>query len=265
MRSLIAALASAAALLAAPPAARAAAQPPTILTAGIDAADHLYATWSLGAGTAFERVAFATSPEPNPFLAGFFVDDNIADVGCAGLDGCTATVATTSYTSGYPIARDRRYFVEVTAAAAGLQLTSAVWVIDEVKPLIAGEAPVGTPELPTRSPATGRLFAPAPSASLRVLALPGSIAGVLRGAVRVRVRCAAPCDVDLRLSLDGRTLVRRTGRLDGGASTALAFKPTGALRRDLRGRARAHLRISGFVTPLGGVTRRVSRAFDVRR
>src|SRR3954452_21190949 len=147
MRSLLAgALASAAVLLAAPPAALAA-EPPTILSAGIDAADHLYATWTLGPGTTFERAAFATSPQPDPFLAGFFLTDNLADAGCTGEAGCTATPQTTSYTSAYPIGRDRRYFVSVTATAGKTeQLVSAVWVIDEAKPLIAGDAPVGSPQ-----------------------------------------------------------------------------------------------------------------------
>ena len=252
-------------LLAVAPAALAA-EPPTILSAGIDDADRLYVTWRLGPGTTFERAAFATSPQPDPFLAGFFLSDNLADAGCAGEAGCTATPRTTAYTSAFPIARDRRYFVTVTATVGRAEhLVSAVWVIDETKPLIAGDAPLGSPSLPTRTPAGGRLFAPAPSASLRLLSPPATIARVLRGDVRVRVRCSAPCDVDLRLSLNGRTLVRRTGRLPAGSSTRLAFEPTGPLARDLRGRARARLRIAGTVTPLGGVTTRLARAFTVRR
>ena len=266
MRSLvICALAGAAVLLAAPPAALAA-EPPTILSAGIDDADRLFVTWRLGPGTTFERAAFATTPQPDPFLAGFFLSDNLADAGCSGEAGCTATPQTTAYTSAFPIARDRRYFVTVTATAGKAdKLVSAVWVIDETKPLIAGDAPLGNPSRPTRTPATGRLFAPAPSATLTLLAPPATIARVLRGAVRVRVRCSAPCDVDLRLSLSGRTLVRRTGRLPAGTSTRLAFKPTGPLGRDLRGRARARLKIAGTVTPLGGVTTRLARGFTVRR
>lgn len=265
MRSLICALVSAAVLLAAPSAARAA-EPPTILTAGIDAADHLYATWTIGAGTTFERVAFATSPQLDPFLAGFFVPDNLADAGCAGEAGCEATAQTTSYTSAFPTARDRRYFVEVTTSVSRYeQLSSAVWVIDESKPLIAGEAPVGSRDLPTRKPATGRLLAPAPNASLGLLKLPATIGRVLRGGVRVRVRCSAPCDVDLRLSLSRRTIVRRTGRLGAGTSTLLAFRPSGPLARDLGRRSRARLRLAGTVTPLGGVTTSIGRSFSVRR
>jgi len=258
-------LALVAATLAAAPAAIAADQP-TILTAGIDADDRLHATWSLGAGTTYERTAFSTSPAVNPFLAGFFLAEDFADFDCAGEKGCTGLASGTSYTGSYPVARDRRYFVTVTAGAEkDRQLTSAMWVIDEAKPLITGDAPGGDPHRPTRSPAGGRLLSGAPDSSLTVLRLPRRAAGVMRAGVRVRVRCSTSCDVDLRLSLGKRTLVRRTGRLPAGASRLLPFAPGRALWPTLQARPRQRLRIAGTVTPLGGLTEKVSRTFTVRR
>ncbi len=62
--------------------ASAAAAPPTILTAGIDASDHLYATWRLGPATTYDHVGFATSPQPDPLQPGFFISSNVAAFGC---------------------------------------------------------------------------------------------------------------------------------------------------------------------------------------
>ena len=100
--------------------------------------------------------------------------------------------------------------------------------------------------------------------SLKLLKLPATISAVLSSVVRVRVGCSASCDVDLRLSLDGRTLARRTGRLPAGAAEKLALRPTGAARAILRARSRARLRVTGSITPLGGPTRRIARTFTVR-
>ncbi|MEY2513261.1 MAG: hypothetical protein QOJ89_619 [bacterium] len=242
-----------------------AAQAPTILTAGVDANDHLYVTWSLAAGTSFERAVFATTPQPHPFLAGFFADENLGTSDCAGEPGCLGTATTTSYVTRRPVKRDRRFFAEVTAVAGLQLLTSAVWVIDEDRPLVVADGLYGDPRRPSNSPAGGRLFAPAPSASLKLLKLPATISAVLSSAVRVRVGCSASCDVDLRLSLDGQTLARRTGRLPAEAAEKLVLRPTGAARAILRVHSRARLRVTGSVTPLGGPTRRIARTFSVRR
>ncbi|MDX6677066.1 MAG: hypothetical protein QOE31_1118 [Solirubrobacteraceae bacterium] len=258
------ALALAAAALSGPAAARAA-DPPTILSAGVDAGDRLYVSWSLGAGTTYDRAVFATSPQPAPFLAGFFATENLGASDCAGEPGCTGAPQATSYTARRPVARDRRYFVQVTATAGAEPLTSAVWVIDETKPLIVDGPLGGDIRHPTNSPAAGRLLAPPPSSSLTVLKLPTRIAGALGGAVRVRVRCTAGCEVDLRLSMDGLALVRRTGDLYAGSSAKLVLRPTGLAHAMLRARSRALLRLSGTVTPLGGPTVRVRRSFRVRR
>jgi hypothetical protein len=255
----------AAAMLAAPAAARAAAAPPTIVSAGIDAEDHLHVTWSLGPGTVYERAVFATTPEPHEFLPGYFADENLGTSDCSGVPGCLGTPTSTSYRTRRPVERDRRYFVQVTAVAGEIVLSSAVWVIDEDKPLKVPDAEFGDPRRPTYSPATGRMFAPSPNSSLKVLALPSTISAVLSSRVRVQVRCSASCDVDLRLSLDGKTLARRTGRLPGGAAPKLVLRPTGAARAILREHSRARLRLSGSVTPLGGPTERFVRTFRVRR
>jgi hypothetical protein len=247
------------------PSAALAAEPPTIVSAGIDATDRLYVTWSLGAGTTYNRAVFATGPRPHPHLVGYFADENLSQSNCAGLPGCLGMPAATSFTARRPIERDRRFFVEVTANDGERLLTSAVWVIDETKPLIVEEALAGDPRRPTNDPVGGRWFASPPSASLSLTRLPTTIAGVFASLVRVRARCTVSCDVALRLSLDGRTLAQRSGRLFGGSSTKLVLRPQGLSRATLRERSRARLRITGTVSPLGGPQRRMDRTFVVRR
>jgi hypothetical protein len=210
-----------------------AADPPTILSAGIDGADQLYATWSLGADTNFSHVDFSTVATPHPTLPEFFAEANFAAFDCAPPpDACTASPTSTSFTDGFPAPRDRRYFVKVTAVAnsAPDALTSAIWVIDETKPVIAGDAPLGASP-PSNSPVSGHPLqegtspapppaappapaaptaAPAPpaappppspppppppprlvaSASITVLSLPKSIRAVVRSGVKLRVTCA---------------------------------------------------------------------------
>ena len=60
------------------PSAAPAATPPTILTAGFDAQDQLYATWSLAPGTRYYFVMFATLPYADPFLPAFFLEGHFA-------------------------------------------------------------------------------------------------------------------------------------------------------------------------------------------
>jgi hypothetical protein len=61
-----------------------AADPPTILTAGIDAGDHLYVTWSLAEGTTYTSAGFASGPWPEPGLPfSFFAGNSAGDSDCA--------------------------------------------------------------------------------------------------------------------------------------------------------------------------------------
>ena len=110
--ALVAATASLAAL------ARAlAADPPTLLTAGIDAQDRLYATWSVAPGTTFDFVTFATVPDPLPGDPTFFADNNFA--GFCSSKSLSATCTATGRVADYPSPRDRRYFVKVSAEVTG--------------------------------------------------------------------------------------------------------------------------------------------------
>jgi hypothetical protein len=278
-----------------------AADPPTILAAGINGADQLYATWSLGAGTIFSHADFSTIPDPEPEVPEFFADGNLAAYDCvAPAEGCTATPTSTSFTADAPSPRDRRYFVKVTAVAAGPPdaLTSAIWVIDDAKSVIPGEVPRGAGP-PTNSPVSGHPLeiATAPGApggpggpgpgpgpgpgtpgalpqplgaagisSITVLSVPKSIRGVVRSGVKLQVTCAgAACTVAGSLLLNGKALARKRGSIPAGVTRTLVLKPVGMSRDRLRKRSRARLRISGMVTPASGAPQRVVRLFTVRR
>ncbi|MBA3748622.1 MAG: hypothetical protein H0W96_14180 [Solirubrobacterales bacterium] len=261
------ALATAITALAVPGAAVAAA-PPTILSAGIDAEDRLYVTWSLGEGTTYDHAGFATSPESDPLQPGFFDPANVAVSGCpAPPDTCTGTPTSTAFRSGDSVARDRRYFVKVTAIAGkGDYATSPIWVVDETKPQKLGKPP-GGPTPATNIPAIGRPYmaAPAPSASVSVLSLPTTVSGLRTSGARLRVTCKrAPCTLAASLAMNGRPL-RRFGSLIGSGTTrTVVLKPTKAGLERLRGRSRTQLKITAAVTQKGE-TQRVERRLIVRR
>ncbi len=275
-------IAVAVALLAAPAAAQAA-DPPTILTAGINSADRLYATWSLGVGTAYDHVSFATGPEPDSAVPSFFSPANFAAFGCGVPPECDGLPTTTSFTSSYPVARDRRYFVKVAAlvpGVAGLFPTSPMWIIDETKPLLAGEAPVGE-VAPTESPAVGRLLAqgvapappppPPPMQAARPRArftaqkLPRTFAALRLSGVRLRVSCTAACAVSGSLTLNGVVLGRESTNLSRAGARTFTVRLSAYGARRLAGRSSARLRIAAQAKPAGGSTLRASRTFTVRR
>lgn len=262
-------LAVAAAVLAAPGTALAA-DPPTILTAGIDVDDQLYATWSLAPGTTFDRVGFATVPTVSS--PGFFDIRHFAGFECAD-DFCDGKPTSTSHTAGYPTARDRRYFVMVTAAAAGEEtVSSAVWVIDDTKPVIPGVAPLGGLES-TNVPVAGHPFDGASllppgvvsTGKVEVLKVPKTNHGLLVAGVRLRVTCSAACGFEAGISLGDTDLALKETGFASGVSRTFTLKPSGAARDRIRRRARSRIKISAAVTPLQGRARSVSRFFTVRR
>jgi hypothetical protein len=256
-----------------------AADPPTILTAGIDAADHLYVTWSLAPGTTYTSAGFASGPWPEPGLPfSFFAGNAAGDSDCSPPPGitdgpCRATPTSTSFTSPQRTARDRRYFVKVAAepTAGPPHVTSAVWVVDEAKPLMPGFVPANDGP-PSNRPATGRSIegrplpaVPVPTISLP--ALPRTIRGVLAAGVRLRVRCATfQCALEEgTLSLNGRELASQTDYVSADRARTFVFKPSGAARTRLKGRSRAGLRIRALVRTVDGKPTRLSRTFTVRR
>jgi hypothetical protein len=271
-----------------PGAALALLQPPTITSAGINSADQLYVTWALGAGTTYEQAQFATAPalEPGvPFM--FDLDNLLGDESCDAED-CPATPAATSYTTTSPVPRDRRYYAMVSAAAGEERLASSVWVIDEAKPLLAGQlpeitgppvsgdvtaglpavgrpapAPVVAPPAPAVAPAPPP--APAPSASISVTKLPRKIGEILRQGVRVAVTCGGPCVAAGQLLLNGQQLAVKRLPARGAGARTFVLRPAGAARKRLGGRHRARLKIAVTVTPAGGAAKRLSRSFLVLR
>lgn len=282
------------------PGAAVAADPPTILSAGIDATDHPYVTWGVGAGTTYDHAEFATAPAADPDVRDSFVEANVVAFGCTDApDVCQGTPQSTSLTVDYPVMRDRRYFVKVAAKIDGTErdlMVSSVWVIDGAKPLIAGQPPRVVEGAPTNVPAAGEPLAgsvPAlitqsiprdppvppgsegpdfpdppgsvPGAALSLLTLPRTVSAVLGRGVRLRVTCStAPCTTTASLMLGRVPLVSRRVRILRAGTRTLVLKPTGTARRRLRGRARARLRVSAAVTPQGGVPTRLSRFFVVR-
>jgi len=261
------------------PAAALAEDPPTILTAGIDATDQFFATWTLGAGTTLDHVSFATSPEADPVAPSFFLSTNFASFGCGVPPDCDLPPTATSFTSSYPIARDRRYFVQVAAQVSGVTgtfPTSAVWIIDETKPLIAGKAPVSDVAA-TNSPAAGRLFAagvaPAPppptpagappKAKVTAARLPNTLGGLRLSGLRLHVSCTAACDASGSLTLGGLSIGRRSTKLSRAGKRTFVVRLSAAGRRRLAGRSRARLKISARAKPAGGATVRASRSFTV--
>jgi hypothetical protein len=264
----------AAALLA--PAAALAADPPTVLSAGINAADELYATWSLAPGTTFSHADFATVPTPDPALPDFFADGNFAGFVCAAPpDSCSGTPTTTSYTAAFPTVRDRRYYFKVTSTDGTQQLTSDVQVIDDAKPQIPGDAPTGSgPTAGAPAPVGSKPLAalPAsstgsvrPTVSIAPLALPKRLGAVLITGARLRVTCSGACVATGSLRYLGVALARKTVTLSRAGTRTIVVRPTGKVRNRLKGRSHATLRLGGTVKPIGGKGSHVTRIFKVLR
>ncbi len=271
------ALAAASATLVAPASALAA-DPPTLLNAGIDAQDQLYSTWSLAPGTTFDFVTYATVPDPDPTIPDFFATGNFA--GFCSDKSLSATCTTNAHVAQFPSPRDRRYFVKVSANVTGTDdfLTSSIWVIDDAKPQIPGDAPLGAIE-PTNTPVAGHPIgtappppvAPpppppaAPAAAIKLLTLPKTIGALLTKGVRLQVACNVTCSPFGRLTLGTPTIGTKTINLAGGGIRVLTIKPSAAGRKRLRGRPRARIKVAVAVSPTGGATKRFSRTFTVRR
>ena len=256
-----------------------AADAPTILTAGIDAGDHLYVTWSLAAGTTYTSAGFASGPWPEPGLPfSFFAGNGAGDSDCAAPPGitdgpCEGTPTSTSFTSPRRTVRDRRYFVKVAAepTAGPPHVTSAVWVIDEAKPLIPGFVPAND-GAPTNRPATahsieGTPLPAVPVPTISLPALPRTIRAVLASGIRLRVRCANfACALEEgTLSLNGKQLASETDFVSADRTRTFIFRPSGAARTPLKRRSRAILRIRALVRTADGKAKRLSRSFAVRR
>jgi hypothetical protein len=270
------ATATATAALAAPGAALAA-NPPTITAAGITAADQLYVAWTVAPGTTFDFVTLSTVPDPDPADPTFFAPGNFA--GFCDPVIASPTCTATSYVASYPTGRDRRYFAKVSAQVTGTStyLASAVWVIDDAKPQIAGAANPGT------IPATGPAVAghplgsvapppvapppppPAPAAVIKLLSPPKTISALVSKSVRIQIACSVTCSTFGRLTLGSPTIGTKSFTLAGGGVRTVTVKPSSKGRKRLRGRSRARIKIVAAVSPFGGTTKKVTKSFTVRR
>jgi hypothetical protein len=260
-----------AAVLAVPGTALATA-PPTILTAGFDAQDQLYATWSLAPGTRYRQVEFASLPMRDAELPYYFADGQFAGYNSCRASGCGGK---TSFTADYPVTRDRRYFAKVTAIAGQERATSAIWVIDETKPVVPGEAKVG--EGDGNNPVAGTPFDIAsfvppgvvPGASITLLPAPKTIAGLLRRGVRVRATSSVAFVLTASLIDHGGQGadigVSSLGVATGGTRTVVARVDDAAVRKALRHRLRARLRLDVVVVLPDDTLKRARRSFTVRR
>ncbi len=245
---------------------------PQITAAGIDAKDRVVVTWMLAPGTTFDSINVATSPIIDPSLADDFADlDNFAGFECSRPPtDCEGTRTQTSYRESYAVSRDRRYFVMVNARGPrGKVLTSALWVLDESKPLIPGEPKRS--DIPTNTPVLGRPYmAPAPDTipapKLALLTPPKTIAGFLRRGLRARLTCpAVECYALLALDLGDTTSVLESGTVRPGGRRTFVLRPTKALRARLRTRSSARLRLSIDVTHPGAKQTEIVRGISLRR
>ncbi|MEA2218754.1 MAG: hypothetical protein QOJ35_1380 [Solirubrobacteraceae bacterium] len=247
---------------------------PQITAAGIDAGDHFAVTWTLAPGTTFDEIDFSSSSILDPLLdyEDFADLDNFAGFECAPPPAfCGGTSTQTSYVDGDREPRDRRYHVIVVARAGDRRLTSPVWVIDETKPLIPGE---GRPsDVATNTPVAGHEYvAPAPDTiPAPALSLPAptrrTIGAFLQRGIRARLACPlfeCYARVVLQLGSTDLALDDRTVRPDG-RHTFVLRPATRKLRSRLRGRTRAHLKLSVAVSQPGGKETPIVRKIDLRR
>jgi hypothetical protein len=244
---------------------------PTITAAGIDATDHFVATWRLAPNTRFDTIEFSSTPIPSPLLPGAFAGKNVIASECAPPPKtCAAPPTLAAYRSSDRIARDRRYFVKVSALnSRGRPRTSAVWVIDERKPVLPGGG--RPPSAATNSPVIGLPYvAPARSTiarpTLALVSRPKLIAGVVRFGVRARVRCPGTvCYALVGLELGRRTLVFSDATIKPDGSETFVLRPVPKRRAVLRRRTRATLRIRAEITQPGGKHTTLVRSVSVRR
>ena len=239
---------------------------PTITAVAIDATDHFVASWRLAPNTRFDTIEFSSTPIPSPLLPGAFAGRNVIASECAPPPKtCAAPPTLAAYRSNDRVARDRRYFVKVSALnSRGRTRTSAVWVIDERKPLLPGG---GRPS-PTASNASAvglPYIAPARSTiarpTLALVSRPKLIAGVVRFGVRARVGCPGTvCYALVGLELGSRTLVFSDATIKPDGSETFVLRPVPKRRAVLRRRTRARLQVRAVITQPGGKRTTLVRA-----
>jgi hypothetical protein len=253
------------------PCVASAAGEPQIVSAGIDAQDRFVATWQLAPGTTLEFVQFSTAPIADDAQSEFLLLMNDADFECAGDSDCDLSVNATTYRSRDPVPRDRRYYVRVDARNAdGDYPVSAMWVIDDGKPLVPGSG-YGHDGPVTNTPVVGHLYTPPapgtlPRPTIRLLTTPKTISGVLRRGIRARVTCPAiECYGLMQVSLGSAELASDEVTLLPDHSATLVLRPSGSSRTKLRRRSRARLRITTMTVQPGGATTHSARSIVVRR
>ena len=265
---LIAALAACAA-----PTSAGAAGEPQITAAGIDASDRLVATWTLAPGTKFDSINFSASSILSPLLdfEDFADLDSFAGFECTPPpSSCKGTATRTSYRESLRVSRDRRYHVIVNARAGDKTLTSAMWVIDEAKPLIPGE---GKPsDTSTNTPVLGRPFvAPAPGTvpdpKFSLLSpLPKTIEGFARRGIRGRLTCpVVECYAFVALEFGKAAPVLQSGTARPGGRRIFVLRPSRALRAKLRGRSRVRLKLSVDISQPANKQTEIARNVNLRR
>ena len=246
---------------------------PQITAAGIDAQDRVVVTWQLAQGTTFYSMDVETSPILDHTYPAEPADlDGLADIACTPPPpACKGVPTQTSYRGSVALSRDRRYFVKVTAQGPDDEvLNSAMWVLDESKPLIPG-APKRS-QSPTNMPVSGRPYvAPAPGTipppKLALLApIPKTIAGFLRRGLRARLSCPVfECHVAIEIVLGDTTEVLESATVRPGGRRTFALRLGSLLREELRKRSRARLRLDIDVTHPGGKYTEIVRRISLRR
>jgi hypothetical protein len=246
---------------------------PQITSAGIDAEDRVYATWTLAPGTTFDTIDVSSSSILDPDTN----FDDFADVGSfAGYDCapppevCQGSPTKTSYRELYPVARDRRYHVIVNAKAGDRLRTSAMWVIDGTKPLIPGDNPI--PESPSNAPAIGIPFVPpapdtipAPVLSLPA-PTPATIAGFLRRGLRVRLTCRLfECYAPLvALGTGAGIVASASASVRPGGRRTIVLRPSKTQRAKLRRRSRLRLKLGVEILQPTGKRTAITRSITLR-
>ncbi len=244
---------------------------PQISFAAIDGTDRFAVAWKLAPGTKFEAVHVATTSISDPLLPEAFAGETFVDFECARpSEDCVLPASATSWRSTRRGSRDRRYYVKVTAVDAdGDDRTSAVWVIDDAKPVIPGRPKPS--QTPTNMPALGHPFSPPPAATIPAptLALqspPRTIDGVLRRGIRARLACpVAECfgQLELKLGTTLLTMVEASIRPDGRQTVVL--RPLGKRRARLRKRGTTRLSVRTLVLQPGGKRTRLVRSISIER
>ena len=139
-----------------------AADPPTMLTARHQRPGPALLDLELCApGTTFDFVTLATVPDPDPALPTFFADDNFAGFCSAKAfsDELHGQLARRGYASPPRPALLREGLGGRHGHAD--YVTSGIWVIDDAKPQIPGDAGVGAIP-PTGTPVAGHPLGTAP-------------------------------------------------------------------------------------------------------